>query len=93
VFGRWCLWKLSGSKGYNSLEPDRRVLALPSARTLRAYRNRWHAGSGVTAATITRLIEEAQKVPKGWAKNGMLVFDGITVKSGLVFDQQVHHSN
>ena len=86
---KWCLWKL-GTKGYSVLQADRRVLRLPSNRTLRAYRNVCHEGSGITSSTVPRLSETVKGADSilsdEWARKGMLIYDGIHIKQDLVWD-------
>ena len=65
------------------------MLTLPSNRQLRRYRNRFHDGSGVDTQTIKSLREKAARLDgRGdWAHHGVLMFDGMIVKQGLVLDE------
>jgi hypothetical protein len=82
----WCLWKMQ--RGAGALEADRLVFTLPSERTLRMYRNRWHGGTGLDRACMESLKEKISGLgPDEAQRLGILSFDGLKIRGGLVYDE------
>ena len=80
----WCLHlcMLSGS-AYDAL---RRVLILPSDRTLRDYMH--YIKAGVQVDVINQLMSEANiDSLEDWQKYVALVFDEVKIKEGIVYDK------
>ena len=84
---KWCLRLYNKSHAsYEDLR-NSRVLRLPSGRTLSDYRNFNHQSSGWKAETLNSMKSEFLALkPTKRAHLGMLLFDEVKIKEGLVFD-------
>eukprot|EP00794_Sanderia_malayensis_P002922 gene2922-3375_t len=84
---KWCLQLYNKShSAYNDLR-DSKVLKLPSGRTLTDYKNFNHPMSGWKGDQIEAMQSEFHKISReSKCRIGMLLFDEVKIKEGLVFD-------
>ena len=84
---RWCLYLHHRSSGAYSTLRKTGVIALPSERTLRDYRNFCPASTGFSKHCDLHLLDLLQCEDTNLSKYITLVIDVMYVKEGLVFDK------
>lgn len=87
---RWCLYMKS--KSTTAYEALRKVITLPSSRTLRYYTHVYKAKLGFQVEVDKQLCQEFQidEIPE-WKKYVGIVFDEMKVKEGIIYDKHECH--